>query len=125
MTTVILFAACCAFFGMIPLLGLPGALALAVGDTMLNWTVGFVGYDSIFTLERQDTWAWPAAIIATWIWPVGLIISHLLAFRILSLQKLHAYLTYVALLLTWIVITTIIVYFMVLSTVETLSGNIV
>jgi hypothetical protein len=113
LTTVPLVAFFIAAFGMIPFMGLPGAIAMIIGDFFLSWTVGFFGYQSIFELPRPDTWSWPAAILATWIWPIGLVIGHWVGFRLRARTDLTAWLIFIGILVAWCMLLTVLLYFMV------------
>jgi hypothetical protein len=123
-TTIPIIAFLIAALGMIPLMGLPGALAMVVGDFFLEWTIGFFGYQSIFNLPRPDTWSWPAAILATWIWPIGLVIGYFVGFRIRHRRDLAAWVILGAILLVWCMLLTIWLYSHVLGSLEMIDGSV-
>ncbi|MEQ1849736.1 MAG: hypothetical protein ABL890_04055 [Candidatus Peribacteraceae bacterium] len=110
---VALFSLTLAAFGFIPLMGLPGALMMAVGDFILQWTVGFFGYSGIFTFPRSDAWAWPVAIYATLVWPIGFFLAYVIAFRLISASRRTSFIVWTFVLLVWVTLMTLWLYFMV------------
>ncbi len=104
-STVVLMALALMIVGFIPLLGLPGAIVIALGDAALQLLgAGYLGYQSFNSLpgNGSDTYQWGAAIIATWLWPVCLVVAHALAFRVLYAQKKWIqWLTFSGILLAW------------------------
>ncbi|MBY0546884.1 MAG: hypothetical protein K2W95_06305 [Candidatus Obscuribacterales bacterium] len=64
-----------AIFGFIPLMGIPGAIVLSIGELCAE---AF----KVDLLCMKGDHAWPAAILATWIWPVTIPISCFLSFRL-------------------------------------------
>ncbi len=74
MKWAILIALGIATLGFIPLMGIPGAIVLTIGETFAN----------LLRIELRCTSgdrAWPAAILATWIWPISIPLSFFICFR--------------------------------------------
>ncbi len=63
-----------AILGFIPLMGLPGAVILSLGESSAT-ILGF----HLVCLKGDR--AWPAAILATWIWPVFIPLSYFVVFK--------------------------------------------
>lgn len=70
----IISAVCIAVLGFIPLMGLPGAVVLEIGQF-------FAGFFGITLRALKGDAAWPAAIYATFFWPVTIPLACYIAFR--------------------------------------------
>lgn len=70
----IIIAICIGTFGTIPLMGVPGAIVLLIGQACAE----------LFNLEflcMKGDRGWPAAIITTWIWPLTIPLAYFFSFR--------------------------------------------
>lgn len=70
----IIAAVCIAVLGFIPLMGLPGAAVLEVGQ----FVAGLFG---ITLRSLKGDAAWPACIYATFFWPISIPIAYYICFR--------------------------------------------
>ncbi|MBX9666522.1 MAG: hypothetical protein K2X93_02840 [Candidatus Obscuribacterales bacterium] len=69
-----------AILGFIPLMGLPGAVVLTLGE----FSAGLLGFH---LLCLKGDRAWPAAILATWTWPIFIPIAYFLVFKVTKISS--------------------------------------
>ncbi len=70
----IIAAVCIAVLGFIPLMGIPGAIVLEIGQF-------FASFFGVTLQALKGDKAWPAAIYATFFWPPSIPIAYYIAFR--------------------------------------------
>lgn len=75
----VITALCIAVFGFIPLMGIPGAVVLSIGEACAQLL-------NISLICMKGDRAWPAAILATWIWPASIPIAYFLTFKVLKIE---------------------------------------
>lgn len=78
----VLAAAGFGVFGLIPLLGLPGAVVLELSAPAIALALGPGALDAL----PPDA-AWPLAILLTLLWPVSIVAAYLLACRRLAARR--------------------------------------
>lgn len=71
---IIAGSAAVAAVGIIPGLGLPGMLMILLGDSILSFTLGFAGYQSITRIPGDGLWQ--LSLLATLtVFPLGIALS--------------------------------------------------
>jgi hypothetical protein len=93
----VLFAAGCVTLGIMPLMGLPGAVIVELSRPIISLVLGSDAYARL----PADA-EWPIAILVTLVWPISIIFGYLLAYRFLRVpSRIGRYVVLAVVLCTW------------------------
>jgi hypothetical protein len=93
----VLSAAACVTLGIMPLMGLPGALIVELSRPIVSLMLGGDAYARL----PADA-GWPIAILVTLLWPISIIFGYLLAYRFLRVpSRVGRYVVLAAVLYAW------------------------